>query len=672
MYAHAYGFTFCLLRLPAMSTYAETGPAPKPMRARASTYYNRPLPPLPSTDTPAAPKRRRTFKPPSPSLPPSSSPSPPSTGQHRLSQFPTPPPMLLPQEQVSALSLQDHAFLYILGNVDNYPAELLALLPLHWRRKLLSALPPFRLHQLEDTPITRGVDTQEIWEELGKLQDCVWAGYLSDRDTPPSSQDDARFPPHWGKEEHRHGHAPETLRMRFVNYLSHLLFNEMNRDYACKRITELLHATHVDMLEPTLANGLIYGHVNSLFMFQPPYYLIPFRCPNLTERELYWSLYGNKMLPTSIELYVYNIDSSPLWNQELISQEMMRRMLSRLRFLRLYNHMYKTSQLEEIVNAVTHSSRYKEPPSNMGSLKHLEVLRSDDRHLSTVVPFFSAPNGYSHLTSITISMRPVHYIQTTRHLGPLIKHQLNSLRHLELRGFSCCLSRNIIHMCDYMFFSSLASLVLKTRFRSLIFRGFKDMPWKMLQMVLEANLRTVPSHNQTILLDDVSVTTKGELPFSDPDEEEEEEWSDGEGEWSDTAGEGRSGSRGSGGFGENQFCPASESKCLEHKHIRFRNCHLPVELLDWFERTDRVCVHTLEFNQVTVDVSKSLDLCNIDTISFSTGMNGVVYGYHVRRKQSSHVSELELKSKFLLHKQFECCVFVWIDVRVDNTCVLNL
>lgn len=603
-----------------MATY-ETSPAstaPIPRR-RVSTYYNRPLPPLPSPIE-KTPQKRRCFR----------------LSRHLLSQFPTPPPTLMAQEQVNALSLQEHTFVYILGNVDRYPTELLGLLPLPWRRKLLSALPPFRLYQLEQTSIARGIDTEEMWEELSQLQDCVWGRYLMDKHTPPASD--------MAQSGHR-----ESPRKCFVNYLSHLLFNEMNRDYACKRITELLHATHVDLLDKSTANGLIYGHVNSLFMFQPPYYLIPFRCPNLTERELFWSLYGNKMLPTSLELYVYNIDSSPLWNQELISQEMMRRVLSKLQFLRVYNHMYKTSQLEEIVNAVTHSSKYKDPPSAMGSLKHLEILRADDRHLSTVVPFFSAPHGYSHLTSITISMKPVHYIQTTRHLGPIIRHQLNSLQCLEFQGFSCCISKNTIHICDYMFFSSLAALILKPRFHSLTFKGFRDMPWMMLRMILEANLRTVPSHTQTITLNDVNVTTKGELPFLDFEDESEDE---------DTE--------------DNQFCPASEIKCLEHKRIHFQNCRIPLEVLDWFESAERLCVHTLEFNQVKV--ATSLQYCDIDTIEFTTSMNDVVYGHHVsvRKKQKKRWLPSELKAKFLLHEDFECCMFVWLDVSVDNSCLLSV
>lgn len=639
-----------------MSYYAETAPLP---RRRAMSYCNRPLPPLPSQTTPTSTptnatsanggkpmKRRRTMP-----------------SQLRLSHFPTPPPTLYPQEQVNALSLQDQTFLYILSHIDCYPPELLGLLPKMWRKRLLAALPPFRLYQLERTPIAQDIDTDELWEKLSRLQDCVWGGYMTDRKERTLS----RQPTYYVGQGRS---KPVSLRSRFINYLSHLLFNEMNRDYACKRITKLLHATHVDMLDSTVANSLIFGHVNSLFMFQPPYYLIPFRCPNLTERELYWSLHGNQMLPIALELYVNNLDSSPLWNQEIISQEMMRRILSKIEFLKVYNHAFKTNQLDEIINAVTHSSKYREPPSLMGNLKHLEILRADDTHLATVSRYFSAPNGYLHLTKLTVSMRPLRYIQATGHLVSMIRHQLNSLEELELSGFTCYITRNIINMGDYMLFMQLSQLVMKQQFRSLTLTDFKDIPWILLRMILEANLRTVPSHDQTITLRNISVSTASELPFVDDcyldDLKGKEEGEDGEDDNE-----------------ENQFCPASESKCQEHKRIHFKDSRITLELLDWFEGIDRVCVNTLEFNQVKVDVSSSLNhthstgSCTIGggvtTIEFSTGVNGVVYGCHkLLSMPRKRVTEKDLLSKFKHHSNFDCDRFTWIGVKIDRNCLLNV
>lgn len=642
---------------------------------------------------------------------------------------------------MDALSLQDTTFLYILSNVDQYPVELLGLLPLHWRRSLLEALPPFRLYQLEGTAIAKGIETDEVWGNHSKQQDCVWGEYLNDgrhkdgcaiqqwenlqdslnngdrtehtgghiqqdslnngdrigstgiqqdsltdgdqsRSETPTVAGNVDSHSHDTQQQHDHMQYDHTrqdkykakrhnthhrrykqdARSRFVNYLSHLLFNEMNRDYACKRVTELLHAIHVDTLEKTVANALVYGHINSLFMYQPPYYLIPFRCPNLTERELYWLLHGNKMLPTSLELYVYNIDSSPLWTQEVISQEMMRRLFSQLRFLRLYNHMSKTIQLEEIVNAVTHSSQYKDQPSDMGSLKHLEFLRVDDRHLSAIVPLLSAPKGYSSLTSITIAMsKPVHYILATRHLGPIVRHQLSSLQHLELAGFSCSISKNTIHMCDYMFFYTLVSFILKPHFRTLTLHGLTDLPWKMLKMLLEANLRTVPSHTQTITFRDVSVTTRGELPFTNTDgvDSDDEE--------------------------ENQFYPAAERKCLAYKHLLFKSSRVPVEVLRWFETTERVYVNTLEFSDVKFEVSTSpVSVTSRIAGGLRAGLPQFLHKSHnnrqYRHQQQHHhrqqslefYSEKDLKARLLRHRHFEYCEFKWEDVHVENSCVMSV
>lgn len=590
------------------------------MRPRSISYCHRPLPPLP--DAKIWRRYSTTVVPPS---------------KRHLSHFPTSPPNLYPKEQVNPLSLQDSSFLYILSQVEHYPSEILAKLPLTWRRKLLSAVPPFRLLLLEKT-VGKGIDTDKIWEGLSKLKNSVWASYLKDGGNKPLGiqTSSTSLTQIWDK-HHSYGPDHPSLSAKFIDYLTYLLFNEMNRDYACKRITELLHATHVDMLDETMANALIYGHINSLFMFIPPYFLVPFRCPNLTERELYWSLHGNRMQPTSLEVYTYNLDSSPLWNQAIISQGMMRRMLSNLQFLRIYNHKSKTMQLEQVANAVTHSSRYKEPPSSMGSLKHLEILRAEDQHLAVIVPYFSGPNGYSNLTSLTISMKPVGYVQATsaNHLGPIIKNQLSSLQHLHLQGLSCYTTKNAIHMRDYMFFDILASLILKQRFCNLVISQFKELPWQLLRMLLEANLRTVPSHKQTLIFRDGTVTTNGEiLPLDKKNAKEDED------------------------EGENQFYPAAESKCLERKCIHFDNMSLPINVLEWFERTERLCINTLEFNKVKINpISQVFS----GLIKFTIGMGGVEYGQHI------NMSNDNLKNIFIHHKSFECRVFKWTDVQLKQS-----
>ena len=606
-----------------------------PMRRRSRSYCHRPLPPLPVRES----KRRCSI-----SVP---------VCKRPLSHFHTTPPTLYPKEQVDPLSLQDNTFLYILSQVEVYPAEILAKLPLVWRRKLLMAVAPFRLYQLENTDVGNGIDTDAIWEELSKLKNSVWTGYQMDNKNKPSYSHALPVSANPSSDQEKvnmHNTQEDSLRSKFVNYLSHLFFNEMNRDYACKRITELLHATHVDMLEETVANALIYGHINSLFMFIPPYCLVPFRCPNLTERELYWLLFGNRMLPTSLEVYTYSLDASPLWNQDIISQEMMRRLLSKVQCLRIYNHKSRTEQLQQLVSAVTSSGKYKEPPSSMGSLKHLEILRTDDQHLTSIAPYFSSPNGFSNLTSLTVSMTPLRFVQATTHLGALVKNQLNSLQHLHLQGLSCCTTRNVIHVWDFMFFSTLAEFILKQRFCSLELSQFKDLPWNLAQMLLEGNLRTVPSHRQTLSFRNGTMTSKGELPFVDPgdsDDEDDDECK------------------------ENQFYPAAELKCLQHKCIHFDNMCIPTDTLEWFQKTDRLCVHTLEFNKVSVNPTSS-------AIAITIGLNGIGYGQHTgisssfsRKKKTSHWSDGCLKKIFVNHKNFECRMFKWSDVHLKHS-ILNV
>ena len=582
-------------------------------RLRASTYSHRPLP---------VPQKKRHS---STNIPPS---------KQQMSYFPAASPTLYPQEQVDPLSLQDSTFLYILSNINLYPISILSQLPLAWRRKLFSALPPFRLYELEKTPIADGIDTDMIWKDLSELQNSIWAIYVKDRRSTefclkqsPSSP----FSPTWSKSPHLDQPCP---REQFIDYLSHLFFNEMNRDYACKRITELLHAIHVDRLEPSVAAALMYGHINSLFMFIPSYSLLPFRCPNLTEREIYCCLNSNRMKPKSLEIYPLNLDASPLWSQDIIGQELMRRMFCNLEFLRIFNHKHITEQLEQVMQAVTKSSVYKEPPSSMGSLRHLELLKTDDYHIAAITPYFRTPKGYSHLTRLTISMKPLQYLDTTTHLEALIRHQLNNLQHLHLQGYSCCNTSTTIDTRDYTFFKMLASFVFQHRFRNLVISNFREMPWKLLEMLLEANLRTVPSHKQSLIFKDGKVVRSGLLPFSitkeDADDTDDEEG--------------------------HEFLPAAESKCLDHKCIHFENVSLPIDVLEWFEKIDRLCVNTLEFNKVIVIPASSLP----NLANFKMGKGGVEYKRVIQEKKDNE----SLKNIFVNHTDFDCRVFQWAEVNL--------
>ena len=64
------------------------------------------------------------------------------------------------------LSLQQASILCVISNLENFPPDMLALLPLKFRRDLLM-LPPADVFQLEQTSVIDGIDMKnEIWKEV--------------------------------------------------------------------------------------------------------------------------------------------------------------------------------------------------------------------------------------------------------------------------------------------------------------------------------------------------------------------------------------------------------------------------------------------------------------------------------------------------------------------------
>ena len=61
------------------------------------------------------------------------------------------------------LSLQDLCLLVVVSDLDLYPVELLASLPLWLRHRLLGVVPAVDLCRLERTPVAAGVDVDAIW-----------------------------------------------------------------------------------------------------------------------------------------------------------------------------------------------------------------------------------------------------------------------------------------------------------------------------------------------------------------------------------------------------------------------------------------------------------------------------------------------------------------------------
>ena len=70
------------------------------------------------------------------------------------------------------LSLQQASILCVISNLESFPPDMLALLPLKFRRDLLRILPPADVFQLEQTTVVDGIDMEnEVWKVVYERYD---------------------------------------------------------------------------------------------------------------------------------------------------------------------------------------------------------------------------------------------------------------------------------------------------------------------------------------------------------------------------------------------------------------------------------------------------------------------------------------------------------------------
>ena len=70
------------------------------------------------------------------------------------------------------LSLQQASILYVISNLESFPPDTLALLPLKFRRDLLRILPTADVFQLEQTTVVDGIDMEnEVWKVVYERYD---------------------------------------------------------------------------------------------------------------------------------------------------------------------------------------------------------------------------------------------------------------------------------------------------------------------------------------------------------------------------------------------------------------------------------------------------------------------------------------------------------------------
>ena len=68
------------------------------------------------------------------------------------------------QKKTVPLSLEDSCLAWLISDLEHYPPESLALLPLRLRYRLLANLPVLDLCKFEDNPVAVGVDLDNIWK----------------------------------------------------------------------------------------------------------------------------------------------------------------------------------------------------------------------------------------------------------------------------------------------------------------------------------------------------------------------------------------------------------------------------------------------------------------------------------------------------------------------------
>ena len=73
---------------------------------------------------------------------------------------------LLDERTQVANSLQEICLAHILWTLEEYPVDVLALLPKAIREEMLHNLPIVDICRLEDTQFTSGIDMDSIWKEL--------------------------------------------------------------------------------------------------------------------------------------------------------------------------------------------------------------------------------------------------------------------------------------------------------------------------------------------------------------------------------------------------------------------------------------------------------------------------------------------------------------------------
>lgn len=435
------------------------------------------------------------------------------------------------------ISLQEQSFLYLASHLEEYPPNALALLPQRWRKQLLRVVSPVHLYQLEQSSVAEGIDTDEIWAENSQLHDSVWASYgILDS-------------------------IEDSWRDCFFGYICHLLFNEKNRRYAQKRISQLLFGVNTEKLDRDTTESLT-THMQSMFIAIPPHYLVPFRCSVSLEPEIALLLIRLGTFPKVVEISTDNLAGTQLWRRR--ENGLLGYLLSEVRSIKI-NSGYKCYKLVPkylLKTLVENKERCK--------LEWLQLWDTDPEVITETARLFSHPDGYQGLkkfelctrTNSKLRTRSVDYTVATvgGPLASILSHQL-ALESVTLSGLHV---NNIVDM--QVLCTALAMLFLQPQFETLRIQNCQDtpVPLEAIQLLVGGFLASSPTNQQHLYIENTEIIANPVLSSFFPAPIHPE--------------------------------PNKSRLAGLRKHLHFINVKLPTELINWFHTCTTVRLNTFEFH----------------------------------------------------------------------------
>ena len=279
------------------------------------------------------------------------------------------------------LSLREQCFLHLVIHVMEFSSQELALLPEHYRQKLLRTVPPVHLYYLEQTAVADGIDTDAIWNEINQ--------HPEDRNT--------RFA--WTPirilDSHKDGLAAQYLASVWDALLG--AERQIRVDYY-STVVKIIFSTHVSTLEDSTADFL-KSHKQPWFVpivtnhQYTHQYLVAADWQTKSESEAAAYLVEIGALPTVLDLKLSRFRDCRLWSQR--SNGVLEHLLQKaqVRKIRMdFDLSWPVPFIDEGYFVLQAVSQRIVP-----ALESLEFPKLHIDVLPTLVPLFSTPDGYSRL-----------------------------------------------------------------------------------------------------------------------------------------------------------------------------------------------------------------------------------------------------------------------------------